>query len=178
MKFIFSILFTLLLSSCASVEKLSSSDHCEVWEDRLLFGTVNVSVANGIASWSGNCKKLWWECKSVKAHLDNKTREVYLSVSDDQKLNWDPQKPMGKINNNVFTYSDKNPLEKYIKITPMTVDMSAYLVSYNVQIPSIKQDTKVKYAFNNKCSAEEALIGALAVGAVSKLKSENTVKSH
>lgn len=172
MKSIIFLVSMTTLFGCASVEKLSSSDHCEVWEDKLLFGITNVSVGNGNASWSGNCKKLWWECKRVSAYVKKDTRDVYLSVSDDHKLNWDPEKPIGKIVNNEFKYNDKNPLEKYISYSPMVVDMNKYIVSYIVRVPLINQENTVKYNFNNKCNSDDALLGALAVGAVRKLKSE------
>ncbi|MGZ3790676.1 MAG: hypothetical protein ACXVCQ_19285 [Bacteriovorax sp.] len=171
------IIFTMMLaSSCTSVKNLEKESTCNVWKDQIIFGPTHVSVGNNKASWSGNCKDLWWNCKNVSATLKKDTGDVFLDVYDDYKINWDTEKPIGKILNNQFTYNEKNPLEKYISYTPIAVNVDAHTVTYRVKIPLMSLNSEVLYHYNKTCTPSEALLGTLAVGVVEGIQNDSAKK--
>lgn len=130
-----------------------------------MLGPLYTTAGNGKSSWRGNCKDLWWNCQNVNAYIEKESQDVYLTSSEDYKLNWDLKRPIDKIINNEFTYSNINPIEKYISTNPMIIDSKTQTVNYLVKLYPLNLDSKVTYHFNKMFSEVEALLGSLVVGA-------------
>lgn len=161
----------LILASCASVQELETAENCLVWREQPIFGPTSVSAGNKRANWSGHCKNLWWGCKNVTGFIED-NGDVYIHLYDDYKLSFDEQKPIGKVDNNIFTDSRDNPFSNIIDTTPMHVDFNELSVKYKVKFRPIFDAKEVSTRFNKACSAEDALIGTLVLNAVGKLQSE------
>ena len=178
MKIIIVVLFASFISSCTSIKTLENSNACTVWKEQILFGPTYVTVGNNRASWSGQCKNLWWNCNSVNASFDPKTSEIFLRVDRDQddgtKLHWDQDKTIGKITGSEFYYSEKNPLENFISYTAFKANPESLTVTYQVSIHPLNLKNEVVYHYNKVCSTNDALLGVIAVGAVENLKSKTS----
>lgn len=170
MRVLILILSTLLICSCASVRDLEQAKDCQVWKDNPLFlPPTAVSAGNGRASWSGHCRTLWWDCKNVSGNLE-KNGDVFVSTYHDYKLNWDENKPIGKIENGIFRFNEENVLLNLASIGPRTADMKDLTVKYNVKFFGMDNDVAVR--FNKACTAEDALVGSLVLATVEKVNSE------
>lgn len=172
------LVMTFFLNACATSKDLQKATSCKVWKDDFLFPPTAVDVGPTGAYWSGQCKKIWWDCKSVSVESKENSsgnKDVFLSISESEvKTDWSSEnKSIGKIVGDEFQYNQKNILDKFISISPMKTDASTKTVSYRAQLHFLGAAGQVLYQYNSHCSNEQALLGALAVSAVSQLSSNN-----
>lgn len=172
MKILPFFVLVLTLFGCASVDKLEQDETCKVWkESPFWFPPTAVSAYNRVASWSGHCRQLLWNCKNVSGHWEE-NGDITISNHEDYKLNWDKQDiVIGKIVNGEFTYNSENPLAKFISYSSMKADMQNLAVKYNVQAFGMSNEVAIR--FNKVCSAEQAILGSLVLGAVERLQAES-----
>lgn len=173
---LFFLVFT--LTACATSKDYQQATSCKVWKDEIPFGPTAVDVGDRGAYWSGQCKNLWWGCKSVSTNIElNKEgkKEVFLYISEsEEKISWGKENAsIGSISGDEFKDAQENMLEKVISLSPMKADSVSKTVSYTANLHFLGTTSKVTYYFNNHCSNEQALLGALAVSAVSRLSSNN-----
>ncbi|MFZ3228603.1 MAG: hypothetical protein WA160_00235 [Pseudobdellovibrio sp.] len=173
MKLILITLIPFFSLSCTTVANLKKEEKCTVWKERILLNPISASAGHGRASWTGECKNLWWDCQIASSFVNKNTGDVYLKIQADDKINWDQNKPIGKIRNNTFLYSQENPFKSLISQTPMISDATTQTVSFNLTLHPTNTTTTVVYQNNGKCSDEDALLGSLVVSAVEQLKSKN-----
>ena len=166
-----------LLSGCASVKQLENAESCRVWkESPFFFPPTAVQAWNRSASWSGHCRSLWWDCKNVTGRLED-NGDISISNHEDYKLNWDkPDIIIGKLLNGEFTYNGENPLAKFISYSAMRADMQDLAVKYNVHAFGMSNEVAIR--FNKECTAEQAILGSLVLGAVERLQAESSQSSE
>lgn len=138
----------LLVSSCSSIDQINKNPNCVVWKDQKFFGPASVEVISKKVSWIGGCRGLHWDCKALKLTSDDGNNVMAEEI------------PMGFIENNRFSFFPDHPFGDYVS----SAEYVAVPESQEVRTP------QTVYRFNQKCSADEAILGALAVDIIGHIQ--------
>ncbi len=148
-----SLLFIMLatLASCASVDSIHKNANCVVWRDQKYWGPYSVEVVENKIFWNGNCKGYNSGCK-----------ELSLKVDENKNLLSD-EAVIGTIANNELKLVEKHALATMINYTVMSANMEGKQLKTQTAATEPFVDS---YKFNDKCSAEAALLGGVALDAI------------
>jgi hypothetical protein len=155
----FSVLvsLSLVLSSCASIDGVKKSENCTVWKDQSFWGPYSIEVVEKNATWKGNCKGNILNCDFVKISLDENN-----TVLSDTNI-------LGKIENNELHFAEKHVLSNIVNYTGVRAypDLKIVKSSFTGNDKVTIEDT---LQYNDKCSPEEAITGAIALGLIGKFQ--------
>ena len=162
MKFKFIILFLLaFVISCASVESIKKSPACIVWKNQKYLGPYSTEVGETKAFWNGSCRGSHWQCRKVNISFDeNKNVMVGETM-------------IGKIEG--FNFNSSVKLESADKkMTILYTALRAYPDLKEVQATLSGADVTAQtdYHYNDKCSSDQAIIGAIALGMIAEIQKE------
>jgi hypothetical protein len=157
MKFLVSMMALLaLVSSCSSVDNIKKKPDCVVWKDQKYMGPYSTEVIGKKAVWNGSCQGSHWQCQTVDVSYDD-NHNVFIKGSTN----------IGKIENNEFQYSAKDaaPLITYtaLRVYPELKEVKASVVENSIT-------TETTYHYNEKCNSEDAVVGGIALGLISKIQ--------
>lgn len=151
MKVLSLVLSLSLLASCSSLESVKKNTNCVVWKDQRVWGPASIEVIGKTVSWMGGCRGMHWDCKKLKIRADEDNNVMAEEI------------PTGFIENNVFKFFPDQPFSEYVSSSEYKVNPE------NQEVIS----SKINFRYNDKCTPEQALIGAIAVdiiGHVQKAK--------
>ncbi|AUN97180.1 hypothetical protein DOM21_15765 [Bacteriovorax stolpii] len=148
-----SLLFIMLgaLVSCASVDSIHKNANCVVWKDQQYWGPYSIEVVENKIFWNGNCKGYNSGCK-----------ELSLKVDENKNLLSD-EAVIGTIANNELKLAEKHALATMINYNVMSANMEGKQLKTQTAATEPFVDS---YKFNDKCSAESALLGGVALDAI------------
>lgn len=160
------LMTALILTSCASVEKLKESKTCNVWEDQKLFGPLSVEVTNNEAYWKGQCSLFYiWVCTWVKADMPEGQNSIFL----DGNGVFVNRKTYAKLQDNKMIF-EPTFLDGLVKSSPVTIDRKELLTKRTVTtaIASISSDEE--FHFNKSCTNRQVATGTMALIAIKNKK--------
>jgi hypothetical protein len=146
----------MIFSSCASIKSNLTNVNCIVWKDQKIWGPYSVEVFENKAEWKGNCKSYNRNCDIVQISLDENKNVLSESVI------------IGSIVNNELSFLAQHVLINKTNYTAV----SALMDQKKVKVTKIVNSESVieLLEYNDKCTPELAIIGAVAVGAISKFQ--------
>jgi hypothetical protein len=159
MKFSLSMIALLaLVSSCSSVNYIQKKAECVVWKDQKYMGPYSTEVLAKKAVWSGKCEGSHWKCQTVDVSYDE-SNNVFLDGTTN----------IGKIEKNEFQYGAKEaaPLITYtsLRVYPELKEVRGSVVENTIT-------TETTYHYNDKCTSEDAIVGGIALGLISKIQGQ------
>ncbi|MBC7428461.1 MAG: hypothetical protein H7336_07615 [Bacteriovorax sp.] len=149
----------MLVSSCSSVDSIKKNENCVVWKDQKVWGPYSVEVINKKADWTGSCKGYNRGCDEVHISLDENNN--VLSNAD----------VLGKIENNELQFAEKHALADIMNFTGVRVYPDLKTVKSSIIVNKIT--TEESFLYNDKCSAEESITGAIALGLIGKSQNKD-----
>lgn len=150
------VFLLILVSGCSSVASIKKKPVCAVWRDQKYMGPYSTEVINKKVSWKGSCLGSHWRCQAVE-------------ISYDEKLNvFAKEENIGQIANNKFQYVAKDAAQPVITFTSLRVYSEAKEVRAAVLENTVSTETV--YHYNDKCSFEDAIIGGISLGLISKIQ--------
>ncbi len=150
--FLFLSIMTLTLASCSSVDSVKKNVNCVVWKDQKYFGPYSIEVIAKKVEWKGACQGTNRNCTEVVISLDESNN--VLSGTD----------VLGKIENNELKFAEKHALSNVINFAGVRVYPEQKLVKSSVVTSGVS--TEESYLYNDKCSAEEAVTGTVALNLI------------
>lgn len=166
MKMLAALFLAITLVSCQSMKSIEKNSNCIVWKDQEYLGPYSVEVANKAVKWNGSCRTADYRCREVNVSYDAEN-----NVYKDTII-------VGKIVNNKFTkfeYSQKEPVQKPFSEKPLFL-FSSVEASHETRVlentlTNINQTvSKTQYRYNEKCSAEDAVIGGISLGLIEQIQ--------
>lgn len=151
---LFISIIILMVSSCSSVDSINKSPHCIVWKNQEIWGPYSVDVIGKKIEWKGACKGYNRGCTEILITLDENNNVLHRADV------------LGKIENNELRFAEKHVLFETINFTGVRAYPEQKLVKSSMIINAIT--TEDSFQYNDKCSAEEAITGAVALGLISK----------
>ena len=155
----FNLMMTLLLvlvSACSSVETIKKKPVCVVWKDQKYMGPYSTEVIEKKATWKGSCQGAHWKCQDVEISYDDNLN-VFAKTEN-----------IGKISNNEFQYVAKETAQPLITYTSLRVYPETHEVRASVVENTVSTETV--YHYNDKCSFEDAIVGGISLGLISKIQ--------
>lgn len=166
MKILAGLLLAATLVSCQSMKSIEKNPNCIVWKDQEYLGPYSIEVVNKAVKWNGSCRTADYRCREVNVSYDD-GNNVYKDTII-----------VGKIENNKFTkfeYSQKDPVQKPFSEKPLFLFSSVEAsheakVLENTLTNSDQTVIKSQYKYNEKCSAEDAVIGGISLGLIEQIQ--------
>jgi hypothetical protein len=148
----------ILISSCASVESIKKNENCVVWKDQKIWGPYSIEVIEKKVEWSGSCKGNNRDCDVVLISLDENNN--VFSGTD----------LLGKIENNELHFAKKQALSEILNFTGVRVYPELKILKSSITMNAVT--TEENYQYNDKCTSEEAIVGAISLGLISNSQSK------
>ncbi len=155
MKKILGLLTIALFTSCASIDGVNKSANCTVWRDQKYWGPYSIEVVNNEVKWDAKCKAYNSGCVPLFLKLDENKNILSDGVI------------IGKIENNEAKMVDNHIHAKMIDYKIMRASIEAKKLSTLVDDKAASVEV---YNFNDKCSAESALVGGVAIDLIQYLQ--------
>jgi hypothetical protein len=148
MKVLSLILSLSLFASCSSLDSVKKNANCVVWKDQKVWGPASIEVIGKTVSWIGGCRGMHWDCKNLKIRADEDNNVMAEEI------------PTGFIENNVFKFFPDQPFAAYVSSAEYKANPEALEVT----------SSKINFRYNDKCTPEQALIGAIAVDIIGHIQ--------
>ncbi|MBC7712400.1 MAG: hypothetical protein H7177_03625 [Rhizobacter sp.] len=145
--------------SCSSVDSIKKNENCVVWKEQKVWGPYSVEVIQKKAEWKGSCKGYNTGCDKITISLGE--NNTVLSNED----------VLGKIENNELHFAEKYALSDIINYTGVRAYPDLKTVKSSVTTDKITIEES--YQYNDKCSAEEAITGSIALALINKSQTKN-----
>ncbi len=153
------LILSFTLFSCSSVDSIKKSSNCIVWKDQKYMGPYSVDVIAKKIEWTGACIGYNRGCQEIVITLDENNN--VLSGAEN----------LGKIENGELKFSEKHSLSEVVNFTGIRAYPEQKLVKSSVVVENVS--TEQSFSFNNKCSAEEAVAGVVALSLIEKAQSKD-----
>ncbi len=157
MKILAALSITMVLVSCQSMKSIETSPNCTVWMDQEYLGPYSTEVVEKNATWAGTCRTASsYNCRKVNVSYDENN-----NVFKDGII-------IGKIEKNKFTYTEKSSVDNLIVYTSVHVypDLKKIMAS----VITGDKNAETEYQYNDKCSVEQATVGAIALGLIAQVQ--------
>jgi hypothetical protein len=155
-----------LLTSCASTQKLKESTSCQVWEEQSFLGPRSVVVEENQSNWKGNCSLffVWW-CDWVKADMPEGQEGIFLEGNG----LFNQRKLTSRFKDETMIY-ESTFLDGLIKSSPLTIDRKNLRTKRTIStaVSNIKADEE--FQFNDSCTSKQVAIGSVALIAIKNRK--------
>lgn len=155
------ILLCLFAVSCSSVQKLSESSTCNVWEDQKFLGPNAIEVKGTEAEWKGKCAFVFWLCEWVRSDMPEGEQSVYL----DGNGIFTTRKVVAKLSNDVMTY-ESTFLDKLAKSSPVIIDHKSLRATRNISSEVMNMEDHQELSFNRACNSKQVALGAVTLWAM------------
>lgn len=155
MKKLFLLASISVLTSCASVDSINKNPNCVVWRDQKYWGPYSIEVVENKVFWNGNCKGYNSGC-----------RELTLKIDENKNLLSD-EAVLGSVVNNELKFVEKHALTGIINYNVEKVNMESKMLQTQTAATEPFVDS---HQFNDKCTAEAALLGGVALDAINFLQ--------
>lgn len=155
MKKILALTMVSLFASCASVDGINKSPNCVVWKDQKYWGPYSIEVVENKIKWDAKCKGYNSGCVALNLKIDENK-----NILSDEVI-------IGKIENNDAIMVDNHVHAKMINYKIMRASMETKELS---TLLDDKAAPLAAYKFNDKCNAESAVLGGVALDLIQFLQ--------
>jgi hypothetical protein len=156
------LLAVLMLTSCASVEKLKASKTCNVWEDQKIFGPLSIEVNQNEAYWKGECGLFYmWLCTWVKADMPDGQSSIFL----DGNGVFVNRKVYSKLQDEKIIF-EPTFLDGLVKSSPALINRKELRTNRTITTAIANISSEEEFHFNESCTNRQVAIGTMALIAV------------